>query len=111
MARRRRGTRERCKAFLEQAQSDVGGFYRLLTNSRPVEFVRPLEGAWVRVKDMRNGAKFNVHFEDLEPLPEMEVLALMTWTEEDERRSIGPETVETKTEDEPQEPGDVEFFH
>lgn len=108
-ARQKKLNREKHKAFLDHAQSDAGGFYTSRNTGRPVEFVRPLGGPFVRVKDMRNGEKTNVHFSELEPLPEMEVLALMTWTEDDERRATGPETVETE-DVEPQEPGDVEFL-
>lgn len=111
MRRGRSAAKARLRAFLNQAQSEDGGYYKHTPTKRPVDFIRPLGGPWVRVKDMRNGETKNVHFEDLVPLPEMEVLGLMTWTEDDERRSTGPETVSTKTEDdEPQEPSDVEFL-
>jgi hypothetical protein len=95
--------------FLEQAQSETGGFYEETTNERPVEFLRPLKCPFVRVQDMRNKEKRNVHFENLTPLNEMKVLAYMTWTEEDERRSLGPESISTPDSD-PQEPGDVGFL-
>jgi hypothetical protein len=99
------------KAFLDHAQSEAGGFYEELDNERPVEFLRPLKCPFVRIQDMRNKEKRNVHFEDLRPLNEMQVLGYMTWTEDDERRATGPETVETREEDdEPQEPGDAVFI-
>lgn len=99
------------KKFLDQVQSNTGGYYEELGTERPVEFMRPLKCPFVRIRDMRSKEKRNVHFETLNPLNGMEVLAYMTWDDEDERRATGPETVETRTEDdEPQEFGDVDFI-
>jgi len=110
-AAKRAADKAKLKAFLEHAQSDAGGYYEIQDTGRPVEFVRPLRGPFVRVQDMRDKTKTNVHFEDLKPLNEMAVLGYMTWTETDELRATGPETVESPGRDaEPQEPGDEGFL-
>jgi len=103
-------------SFLKRAQSNVGGFYEVTSTGRPVTFIRPLRLPFVRVQDMRDNSKTNVHFEELTPLNEMQVLGYMTWDEEDEKKlqaqertEKGPETVWTLP-DEPQEPGDAGFL-
>ena len=116
-AARRQREREAFERFLVEAQSNTGGYYELPTG-RPVEFLRPLKSPFVRIRDMRDGSKTNVHYETLTKLNEMSVLAYMTWTEEDEKKlqeqeriARGPETRTTnKDAFEPQEPGDVRFF-
>jgi hypothetical protein len=110
--RGREALRRRFKEFLEQAQADDGGFYENIVDERPVEFLRPLRCPFVRVKDMRSKVKTNVDFRTLTPLNEMKVLALMTWTEEDEVRATGPESLSTppNPDDEPQEAADTNFL-
>jgi len=103
-------------SFLKRAQSNVGGFYEVTSTGRPVTFIRPLNCPFVRIQDMRDGSKTNALFGDLVPLNEMQVLAYMTWNEEDEKNiqaqeriEKGPETISTLP-DEPQEPGDAGFL-
>jgi len=77
MSKRRNNAAEDLRIFLEHAQSNVGGYYKHSLSGKCVEFMRPLEpGKFVRVRDMRTGAKFNVDHHDLQPLNEMQVLAM-----------------------------------
>jgi hypothetical protein len=117
MARRRsrfRSYREEFRDFLTHAQSDLGGFYEDMA-SRPVEFLRPLKRPYVRVRYMDTGEKTNIHFEDLRPLNELKVLALVSMTDEERRLANmppGPETYEARdpSVEEPQEEGDSAFL-
>lgn len=63
-------------AFLALAQSNVGGYYKHKPTGRCVEFIRPLGAVNMRVKCMKTGENFNAEYWHLEPMNEMEVLAM-----------------------------------
>jgi hypothetical protein len=77
----RKFSRTHLNAFLEQVQSNVGGYYKDIAG-KPVEFVRPLSFQYVRVQCMKTGKKRNVDYRHLTPMNEMEVLGYMIPDEE-----------------------------
>lgn len=81
MARRRKFSRLHFNAFLEQVQSNVGGYYKTL-GGMPVEFIRPLRYQYVRVQNMLTKDKFNIDYRDLRPMNELEVLGYVSLEED-----------------------------
>ena len=83
MGKRKTSAAEELRVFLEHAQSNVGGYYKHLLSGKCVEFMRPLAGKFMRVRDMRTGYKFNVDHHNLQPLNEMQVIAMQLLDVED----------------------------
>jgi len=84
---RRSNAAEAKRIFLDQAQSNTGGYYKHIESGKCVEFIRPLAGKYMRVRDMRTGLKFNCSHHLLQPLNEMQVIAMQLLDEEDESES------------------------
>ena len=64
-------------AFLEQAQSNTGGYYKTLGGA-PVEFIRPLSWQYVRVRNMLTNKIYNIDYRELRPMNELEVLGYVS---------------------------------
>lgn len=79
--------------FLEHAQSEAGGYYKRAAHPDiVVEFIRPCSdephGYYMRVRRIDTGAKLNLDFLDLIPIPEMELLALVIENEDKKQAAL-----------------------